>query len=51
MVKTQIQEGKEYNSAKKATRLVIPRWGTITLHVRQGEKHGRCEIVGWGGEE
>jgi hypothetical protein len=44
VVKTQIQEGKENNSAKTATRIVIPRWGTVTLHVKEGETKSKAGV-------
>lgn len=44
MVKTQIQEEKEYNSAKETMRIVIPRWDTTTLHVKEGEKESKAGV-------
>jgi len=37
----------------KATRIVIPRWGTTTLHVKEGEKRSKAGVklrVGGGNE-
>jgi hypothetical protein len=44
VVKTPDTERKEYNSAKKATRIVIPRWGTTTMHVKEGEKRSKAGV-------